>query len=220
MAVIMPDKLLLEAVLAGDLDLARQALAGGADPDAADGMARTALYHAAHLGNTDMMQLLLDKDADIHLADDEGFSPLHAAVAEKHFKAADFLLENDANINLRDGEKRLTPLHVAFNADLREERTDRVMYLLEKGADTTLKNARGQDVLRMGDDYARRWPFAGEIVTYIEEFVKARELKARREAEAAEEARLKAFEDAAHAGLVQDIKVKPVIRLRPRKPGF
>jgi hypothetical protein len=71
----------------------------------------------------------------------------------------------------------------------------------------------------MGDDYARRWPFAGEIVTYIEEFGKTRVLKAKEAAQEAERARLQAFQDAAHGGLKTDVTVRR-IQIKPRRPGL
>lgn len=208
------DAALLSAIHAGDIIALQQALTNNADPDASDAQGRSALYLAASAGELGMMAILISRGADVNKTEDGGFAPLHEAISRKHFSAADLLLEKGANINLQDGDLRLTPLHVALNVDLREERTDRVMYLLQKGADETLKNAQARDVLELCDTQYKRFPFAGEIATYIEEFVKTRGLKA----QAAEKERLQSFNQAAQDGLARDVTVRR-ITIKPRAPA-
>ena len=63
---------LLAAAAAGQTEAARQALASGAPPDAADATGRTALMLAAGRGNADLVRLLLAAGADPRRADHNG----------------------------------------------------------------------------------------------------------------------------------------------------
>ena len=63
---------LLTAAAAGQTEAARQALASGAPPNAADATGRTALMLAAERGNADLVRLLLAAGADPRRADRNG----------------------------------------------------------------------------------------------------------------------------------------------------
>ena len=213
---------LIDAVkIENDLDAARSALKSGAPADTKAGMDRTMLYFAADKGNADMVDLLLTYKAHANLMDEEGFGPLHQAIAGGHFDVADKLIAAGADVNAQDKYAMLglTPLHVAFNADMREERTDRVLFMLEKGADDSLTDTPGRTVMATARERSAQFAFAGELLTYMKEWQKNKidaDAKAARDAELAA---ANAFRDAVNSGAGQDVAVPRLnIRRRPAAP--
>lgn len=211
---------LIDAVKVNDdVAAARRALKAGVSPDTKAGMDRSMLYFAADKGNKEMVELLLSYKADPNHLDEEGFGPLHQAIAGGHFEIADMLIAAGAKVNAKDQYAilGLTPLHVAFNADLKDERTDRVIYMLDKGADDSLTDTSGRTVMATGRERAGQYPFAGEIMTHMREWQqnKADALAAtERAAKAAAEA---AIDNAVHGGLSADTSV-PRLNIRRRTP--
>lgn len=212
---------LIDAVKVGnDVDAARRALKSGISPDTKAGMDRTMLFFAADKGNREMVELLLSYKANPNHLDEEGFGPLHQAIAGGHFEIADMLIAAGADVNAKDQYAMLglTPLHIAFNADLREERTDRVIYMLEKGADDRLADTAGRTVMATGRERAGQFPFAGEIMTHMREWQQNKAdalVAAERAAKAAAEA---AIDSAVHGGLSADTSV-PRLNIRRRVPA-
>ncbi|TAL39519.1 MAG: ankyrin repeat domain-containing protein [Alphaproteobacteria bacterium] len=172
MTIVPCEEPIIDAARDGDIEAVRAELAARVDPDTADSMNRSALYHAAYAGREDIVKLLIEKNADVNLEDDEGETPLIAALENKHFSIAALLLENGADINTVSGRQQQTPLHWAFNMDMDEKKTDRVIWLLEKGAEVTRKGGGGLDVMQRGREYAIQWPFAGEIVAAMKEYIR------------------------------------------------
>lgn len=211
---------LIDAVkIDNDVDAARRALKAGISPDTKAGMDRTMLFFAADKGNKDMVELLLSYKANPNHLDEEGFGPLHQAIAGGHFEIADMLIAAGADVNAKDQYAMLglTPLHIAFNADLRDERTDRVIYMLEKGADDSLTDTPGRTVMATGRERAGQFPFAGEIMTHMREWHQNKAdalVAAERAAKAAAEA---AIDSAVHGGLSTDTSV-PRLNIRRRTP--
>lgn len=204
---------IVDAARDGDIEALRLELAAHVDPDTADSMNRSALYHAAYAGHEDIVKLLLEKNADVNLEDDQGETPLIAALQGKHFSIASLLLEHGASINTVSGRQQQTPLHWAFNMDLGEEKTDRVLWLLEKGADATCKGGGDQDVIQRGRDYAGQWPFAGKIVAEMKEYIRTHEPAYifEQQMKQASTEMCEALRD----GLPEDVKVRPPVRLKP-----
>ena len=201
-----------------DVAAARRALKAGADPDTKAGMDRTMLYFAADKGNKEMVALLLSHKASPNALDEEGFGPLHQAIAGGHLEIADMLIAAGADINAQDKYAMLglTPLHIAFNADMREERTDRLHYALEKGADDTLADTSGRTVMDTARERAGQFPFAGELLTYMKEWQQNKaDAQARAEADAKAAADA-AIREAVHGGLTGDVAV---LRLTIRRRG-
>lgn len=212
---------LIDAVkVDNDVAAARRALKAGADPNTKAGMERVMLYYAADKGNKEMVELLLSYKADPNLLDEEGFGPLHQAIAGGHFEVADLLIAAGAHVNAQDKYAMLglTPLHIAFNADLREERLDRVIYMLEHGADDTLTDTSGRSVMATGRERAGQFPYAGEIMTHMKEWQQNKIDAADRAAAAEKAAAENAIRDAVHGGLTEDVAV-PRLTIRRRTPA-
>lgn len=204
---------LLDAVkVDNDLAAARRALKNGADVDYKGGMDRSMLYYAASHGNAEMVDLLLSYKPDVNALDEEGMGALHEAIAKGHLEIAQKLMDAGADINARDPYSMLglTPLHVAFNADMREETAVRLQFMLAAGADETLTDTPGRTVMDTARERMHKWPFAGEMLTLMLEFVQNRA-----ETAAEAEAAAKAAEDAKvsgaiHGGLQNSLPVKRI----------
>ena len=209
---------LLDAVkVDNDLAAAKRALQKGADVNHKGGMDRSMLYYAVNQGNMAMVDLLLSYKPDVNVLDEEGFGPLHEAMAKGHIEMAQKLVDAGADVNARDPYAMLglTPLHVAFNADMRDEMADRIKFMLTAGADENIRDTAGRTVMDTARERMHKWPFAGEMLSLMIEFINDRmdtEKKAAAEAKAAEDAKVTA---AAHGGLEYSLTVRR-IQLKPK----
>jgi ankyrin repeat protein len=209
---------LIDAVkVDNDVDATRKALKSGADPNTKAGMDRGMLFYAADKGNKEIVALLLLYKAHPNALDEEGFGPLHQAIAGGHFDIADMLIAAGADVNAQDKYAMLglTPLHIAFNADLREERVSRVVYMLEKGADDALTDTSGRTVMATGRERAGQFPYAGEIMTHMKEWQQNKADAEARAAAAEKTADADAIRAAVHGGITQDVDV-PALTVRRR----
>lgn len=205
---------LIDAVQKGDVATVREYMKAGVDPDSSDSMMRSALYHAASIGHTDIVNMLLARNADANFQDDDGETPFIAALAGGHFGVAKLLLDAGADINMISGEMGQTPLHWAFNMDLKDQKTARVIWLIDQGADANRMNGNGRSVLERAHDYESRWPYAAEILGHMQERIKSRDpavIRAR-QMEAAKDELCAAI----HGGLSDSVPVRP-LRLMPKK---
>ncbi len=208
------DKFLLKAVMNGSLDDVSDYIAEHADPNAVDSIGRSGLYHAAATGNEDMVRLLLVHKANPNLPDDDGVLPLTASLLEKNFPLAKLLLDNGAKPNLNVGDKKMCALHAAINMDLKDHTAERVLFLLNNGADANASpNAEGRTPYEQAKSYVGQWPDAEIIVTAMASFAEGKEVVERRLRDAfiATEAS-KAF-----TGSAAPVKVKTV-RFAPKGP--
>lgn len=215
-----PTRLIDAVKIDNDVKAARRLLKAGVDADTKAGMDRTMLYYAADHGNLEMVELLLAHNANPNHLDEEGFGALHRAMAGGYFDIADRLIAAGADINARDQYAMLglTPMHIAFNVDLRDERVDRVIYLLEKGADINVADTSGRTVISTAHERAGRYPFALEILTHINEW-QANKADAQARAEADKQAAAdRAIHEAVHGGLPADTSV-PKLNIRRRNNG-
>jgi len=118
----------------------------------------TALGLAAHFGKEEAVKLLLEQGAEIDVKSQDGKlnnTALHAAIAGNHDHVVRLLLKQGADINARcEGEYRrgFTPLHVAAYFG----REAVIQWLLEAGADQTMKTEQGQTAYDLA--IARAYP--------------------------------------------------------------
>lgn len=107
--IALPNEL-LNAALSGDINTARELLAGGVEVDA-EGPA-TPLYFAAQNGHIEIVALLIKHGADVNAVSKNG-TPLHIAARRNRAEIVSLLLENGASPNAVGGGYRHTPLHMA-----------------------------------------------------------------------------------------------------------
>ncbi|KAI1322666.1 hypothetical protein F5Y16DRAFT_30590 [Xylariaceae sp. FL0255] len=107
------ERLLLERGSIKDVQLIKQLITLGADPDAVDDEGETRLHYAASTGNTDLAQALIDKKANVSaISQNEQKTPLHLASRKGHYEVAKILIAGRANVNASTRSGR-TPLHEA-----------------------------------------------------------------------------------------------------------
>ena len=113
----------------------------------------TALMYAALHGDLDTAKALLKRGAQVN---SEGWTPLHYAASAGHLEMVTWLLENHAYIDAGSANGT-TPLMLAA----REKRTTVARYLVEQGADPSLRNEAGfgapEYFLRSGEPEQARW---------------------------------------------------------------
>jgi ankyrin repeat protein len=157
---------LRQASANGALDVVKTLISRGAKVDSADKNGSTALHWAVAFGNLPVAELLLSKGANPNAKaantceeGDTGVTPLFDAITCDDVGSEvwsvlliDLLLRNGADVNARDKDGE-TPLFKA----VREQRPDTVWFLLEHGADPTLRNMAGSlaSELATGDHAAR-----------------------------------------------------------------
>ncbi|MEZ0226449.1 MAG: ankyrin repeat domain-containing protein [Alphaproteobacteria bacterium] len=203
----------VDAARDGDIAAVRFHLAQRVDPDTADSMNRSALFHAAFAGHEDIVKLLLERHADANMEDDQGQTPFLAALEGKHFTIAALMLENGADLNMVSGRQEQSTFHWAFHMDMNEETLSRIPWLLEKGADTTRRNATRSTVLELARAYEAKWPFAAEIRAYVQEFIRTHDpayILAQQMKQASAE-----MCEALRDGLPENVTVRPPMRLKP-----
>ena len=103
---------LVRAARAGDVEGARQAMQGGANPDTIDAdTSLTVVMLAACQGNAALVRLLLEENAGVHAIDARaGASALHKACQAGSLDCVKLLVAAGANINLQCATTGHTPL--------------------------------------------------------------------------------------------------------------
>ena len=115
----------------------------GINVDARSRNGDTALMVAAFLSDAVAVQALLERGAEVNRP---GWTPLHYAASSGGVLVIRLLLDHDAYIDAESPNKT-TPLMMAARAGRREA----VQYLLDEGADLSLKNDAGLNA----SDFAR-----------------------------------------------------------------
>ncbi len=96
------EKAVWEAISTGNLNVVKQALANGMDPNTKDPKSGgTLLTTAALMGHTEIVKLLLEHDADVNIQSNDGGTALHAAAFLGRAETVKLLLDNGADANLR-----------------------------------------------------------------------------------------------------------------------
>jgi hypothetical protein len=134
---------------------ARDALKGGADPQARDAQGRTGMHiainHSEYPYNNrgrELVSMFLNRGLDINTKDGAGATILHHATQDESYniciKLRD-LLSFGGDIEARDNDGR-TPLHWAVQKGYK---TDGVKYLLEAGAQVNARDEAGATPLHL-----------------------------------------------------------------------
>lgn len=114
---------LLDAAAVGDVDLAKAALAAGANPSVSwrrtrkkDNYANSALHIASERDHARVAELLIDAGADVEETNTGGATPLHVAAECGRDEMCIRLLAAGANIESKDHDGE-TPIHAAAGAN-------------------------------------------------------------------------------------------------------
>ncbi len=109
----------------------------------AKGVDVPSIHTAARMGSVRSVKAFLEKGININEKDSSGLSALHIAVSGSSTEVVAFLLAEGADVNARDNGG-YTPLSFAIwnrNRDMPRLPVDMAKLLLEKGADTNVKDA-------------------------------------------------------------------------------
>lgn len=147
----------------------------------------TALHHACKNNNLEMVEFLLEKGANVHAINRASQTPLYEAITNKNIEIIKLLLEYGSDINHKDEECGQTPLLHAYlqhRDDLNslDENTMRLIgFLLDNGADSTIEDAYGCDVLWYAKCSSQLATKNYIIIKMIENREKSREENAEKE---------------------------------------
>lgn len=106
----------------------------GADWTLSDSEAEDLLFESARQGHKNMTLILVRRGINVNIRDNQGKTPLHHCTNRR--KAAIILMESGAQLDIQDNMGN-TPLHYATNKNTAK-------FLIERGADTTIKNNEGK----------------------------------------------------------------------------
>ncbi|KAM6928312.1 serine/threonine-protein phosphatase 6 regulatory ankyrin repeat subunit C-like [Xenentodon cancila] len=143
----------------------------GFDINMPDDNGRTCLHAAASGGNIECLNLLLNSAAELDIKDSLGRSPLHYAAANGNSQCTIALVRAGAEVNEAD-VTGCSPLHYAaashtfcgggtnFESERRVDKEQEASlcldYLLDNGADPTLKNSRGYSAVHYAAAYGNK----------------------------------------------------------------
>uniref|UniRef100_A0A665UFP3 Serine/threonine-protein phosphatase 6 regulatory ankyrin repeat subunit C-like n=1 Tax=Echeneis naucrates TaxID=173247 RepID=A0A665UFP3_ECHNA len=143
----------------------------GFDINILDDNGRTCLHAAASGGNVDCLNLLLNNGADVDIKDILGRSPLHYAAANGNSHCTISLVRAGANVNGLD-LMGCSPLHYAaashtfcgentnsnpdYGVEKEQEASMCLDYLLDNGANPTLKNNKGYSAVHYAAAYGNK----------------------------------------------------------------
>ncbi|XP_047481790.1 ankyrin repeat domain-containing protein 12-like isoform X3 [Penaeus chinensis] len=147
------------AAFEGNVDMTRLLISFNADVGVSSGKKSeggvTPLHLAAEAGYDLVMEALLEAGADITASDSNGFQPVHWATTQ--VTALAVLLNHDCNLSAQARDLS-TPLHHAAT----EGKLDVVKWLVQNGADNTIKDKDG----RLPVDRAKKKKHR-EVVDYL-----------------------------------------------------
>ncbi|HEY4531303.1 MAG TPA: ankyrin repeat domain-containing protein [Luteimonas sp.] len=130
---------LAQAVLAGDDALARELIAGGANPNAEDDQGEPLLQWAMKRGDRGAFRLLLALGADPARGNRDGRTALHLAAMGKSREWLEALLEHGMSPDTPNTVTAATPLYDALRADSDEN----IGVLLRAGARLDVADRNG-----------------------------------------------------------------------------
>lgn len=136
------EKDFFRAVQMENAKIVRVFLQAGMSPNAKNEAGETALTFALQKGDQNTIKVLME-GADINMKDEKGNAPLHLALTKDGLEPIfDKMLEQGADVNVGGRSKLIenqTPLYIAVV----KKREDLVQKLLEKGADSNIKDSEG-----------------------------------------------------------------------------
>ncbi|KAJ5377568.1 uncharacterized protein N7496_004977 [Penicillium cataractarum] len=145
----MPGSPLIWAARAGHLEIVRQLLDAGADPNFFH-FGQAPLHWAAHMGHEPVVALLLERGATADLSDIHGNTPLCRACysLSMNERVVELLLKENVNVDKKNDDGK-TPLSIAACRGFSKA----VCYLLRQGADPNLIDNDGLSPLFIAAHY-------------------------------------------------------------------
>ncbi|MBJ7224042.1 MULTISPECIES: ankyrin repeat domain-containing protein [unclassified Brenneria] len=124
-----------------DKKAVRLALKLGADPNYKDGSGDSIVNRVSGVRDPDWLRIVLDAGGDPNSIGRLDQPAIFSAINEERWADIKLLVERGADVNLEDGQKR-NSAHYAAYLDL----YDIVYWLIEQGADTTIRDRTGSDL--------------------------------------------------------------------------
>lgn len=143
-AVPKLDLRLLDAATHGNLDIVKDTIAQGAQPNATTPRGSTALHRAAENGHYEIADFLVSQQANVNSTNSNGRTPLFNACLAEHIPTMELLLKHGALVDAQD-DTQSTPLHIAARA----QKCASIALLLSHKADPEHKNDIGQTPIHM-----------------------------------------------------------------------
>ncbi|XP_038044952.1 BRCA1-associated RING domain protein 1-like [Patiria miniata] len=141
------------AVIKGDINMARQLLLEGADPNVKDNAGWTPLHEACNHGHASIVSLLLDHGSLINTPGFEHDSPLHDAVMNHRLDVVKLLLERGAALDVRNMHG-LTPADYAKSEPMKKAMGTKPLVAVTTNTMATVSQksvlARNQPVVLLG----------------------------------------------------------------------
>ena len=123
---------LYRSIIANNLEILKELLKYGADPNLTNNIGETPLYLCVDIDNYEALDILLKNNADGNISKKDGTTPLHLAVKKKKDEFIKILLANKANPNLTNKLYSQTPTHLAI---INKSSEDILLCFKKNGAD-------------------------------------------------------------------------------------
>ena len=193
---------LMYAAMGGHVDVAEALISVGAVLDDTDSLGMTAIHYAAYYGSQNVASKLIEKGATVNIVDKSDFTPLDYSVKDYYYpnianllikagaqfgnrilamaivnlneEALPLILSQDINVNEKDNEG-MTALHrLAHCTRCQQNKGVIAEKILQKGADTSIKDKYGYTALRYAFYYnaidvaaaIRRYPMGQKEAIY------------------------------------------------------
>lgn len=152
--VAVGESLLFLATCKGHTEIVTMLLSARANPHFSMG-GETPLHIASGRGHAEIVRALIRAGACVDTPNMRGNTPLQYALSgTSNIEIIAMLLDAGVDVDSVVGEReKQTPIHIAVIVALHTGNIEAVKLVLARGADVTIKNAHGETLLDVIDDY-------------------------------------------------------------------